>query len=173
MLDDVPRIAELMRASLLEIFPRYYDARADRERRWSTSPSSTSSSSRTARTSCTSAAGEIVACGGWSRRHKLFAGEGDAEGDDRLLDPRTEPARVRDDVRAQRLDAARARARDPACPASDAARAEGFTRLVLGATLPGVPLYCGVRVSCGAAASSVVTPDGVALAGVAMEREIS
>src|SRR5262249_34825042 len=30
--------------------------------------------------------GEVVACGGWSRRDKLYTG-GDAEGTDRLLDP--------------------------------------------------------------------------------------
>src|SRR3954451_2931998 len=39
--------------------------------------------------------GEIVACGGWSRRNRLFAGVGDAADDDRLLDPATEAARVR------------------------------------------------------------------------------
>ena len=38
--------------------------------------------------------GEVVACGGWSRRDKLYTGGGHA-GDDRLLDPATEPARVR------------------------------------------------------------------------------
>src|ERR1041384_4097031 len=41
------------------------------------------------------AAGEIVACGGWSRRAKLYADGGDAPGDERLLDPAVEPARVR------------------------------------------------------------------------------
>ena len=41
------------------------------------------------------AGGEIVACGGWSRRDKLYTGCGDADDDARLLDPATEPARVR------------------------------------------------------------------------------
>ena len=35
--------------------------------------------------------GEIVACGGWSRRARQYAGDGDHAGDDRLLDPGTEP----------------------------------------------------------------------------------
>src|SRR5690242_18509489 len=39
--------------------------------------------------------GEAVACGGWSRRDRLYTGSGDAEGDARLLDPSDEPARVR------------------------------------------------------------------------------
>ncbi len=170
VLDDVPRIAELMRASLLEIFPRYYDARQ-----------TASAAVHVARLDVQlvadgtyfvhEAGGEIVACGGWSRRHKLFAGEGDAEGDDRLLDPSTEPARVRamfvrDDWTRHGIG----RAILDSC--ERAARAEGFTRFVLGATLPGVPLYraYGFRE---VREIEVVTPDGVALAGVAMEREIA
>ena len=39
--------------------------------------------------------GEAVACGGWSRRDRLYTGSGDAPGDSRLLDPEAEPARVR------------------------------------------------------------------------------
>ena len=41
------------------------------------------------------AGGELVGCGGWSRRDKLYTGGGDDAGDERLLDPATEPARVR------------------------------------------------------------------------------
>ena len=39
--------------------------------------------------------GELVACGGWSRRNRLYTGSGESEGDTRLLDPATEPAHVR------------------------------------------------------------------------------
>ena len=38
---------------------------------------------------------ELIACGGWSRRDKMYAGKGDAAGDARLLNPATEPARIR------------------------------------------------------------------------------
>jgi GNAT superfamily N-acetyltransferase len=38
---------------------------------------------------------EIVACGGWSRRNKLYTGSGTDKDDARLLDPSNEPARVR------------------------------------------------------------------------------
>ena len=90
------------------------------------------------------AGGEIVACGGWSRRNRLHAGAGDADDDDRLLDPRTEPARVRAMfVRRDWTRRGLGRAILESC--ERAARAEGFTTLALMATLPGEPLYraCG------------------------------
>src|SRR5439155_8344413 len=84
--------------------------------------------------------GEPVACGGWSRRDKLYTGSGDAAGDARLLDPATEPARVRAMfVRADWTRRGLGRRILEACEA--AARAEGFRRLSLVATLPGLPLY--------------------------------
>jgi hypothetical protein len=39
--------------------------------------------------------GEIVACGGWSRRGRLYTGSQDQDGDDHLLDPVTEAAHIR------------------------------------------------------------------------------
>ena len=114
--------------------------------------------------------GEIVGCGGWSRRNKLFAGPGDAEDDDRLLNPATEPARVR--AMFVRGDWTRRGLGRAILDASeDAARAEGFTRFVLGATRPGVPLYraLGFR----EVDRFIVTmPDGVSVECTSMEREI-
>jgi GNAT superfamily N-acetyltransferase len=116
------------------------------------------------------AKGEIVACGGWSRRNRLFAGEGEGADDDRLLDPATEPARVR--AMFVRSDWTRQGIGRAILDASEeAARAEGFTRLVLGATLPGVPLY----LAYGFAETGrimVMTPDGVGLEGASMEKAI-
>ena len=51
---------------------------------------------------------EPVACGGWSRRDKLFRGEASQDGRPRLLDPATSGAGPRD-VRARRLGATRPR----------------------------------------------------------------
>jgi GNAT superfamily N-acetyltransferase len=114
--------------------------------------------------------GELVACGGWSRRDKLYTG-GHDEGDARLLDPATEPARVRAMfVRADWTRRGLGRRILEAC--EEAARAEGFTRLVLNATLPGVPLYLafGFRQI---EPHDVVLPDGVVIECVVMEKPIA
>jgi GNAT superfamily N-acetyltransferase len=41
------------------------------------------------------AGSEIVGCGGWSRRRKVYSGSADAGGEDDLLDPASDPARIR------------------------------------------------------------------------------
>lgn len=83
---------------------------------------------------------QLVACGGWSRRATPFGGDQAKRGEDRLLDPRSEPARIR------AFFVAPAHARQGIgkvllehCAA--AAQEAGFTRLELTATMPGVPLY--------------------------------
>lgn len=84
--------------------------------------------------------GLLVGCGGWSRRKTLFGGdryEGRASG---LLDPAHEPAKIRaffvhPDWARQGIG----RMLLQTCEAE--ARAYGFRRLELMATLPGVKLY--------------------------------
>jgi GNAT superfamily N-acetyltransferase len=116
--------------------------------------------------------GDLVACGGWSRRDKLFSGEASQEGESRarLLDPATEPARVRAMfVRSDRTRRGLGTLILDACEA--AARAEGFRRLALMATLPGEPLYRRF----GFEEDERVTftmPDGVTLEAVAMSMPI-
>lgn len=39
--------------------------------------------------------GDVVACGGWSRRGKLYSGSAAQGGEARMLDPRSEAARIR------------------------------------------------------------------------------
>lgn len=85
-------------------------------------------------------AGVAVGCGGWSRRATLFGGDQFAARDAALVDPATDAARIR----AFFVDPAHARRGIAtlllqAC--ERAARAAGFSRLALMATLPGVPFY--------------------------------
>ena len=112
----------------------------------------------------------LVACGGWSRRDKLYTGSGDGESDARLLDPATEPARVR--AMFVRGDQARKGLGTRILVAcEEAARAEGFQMLALMATIPGLPLYerYGFRVL---ERVEIPMPDGVTIAGAAMEKPI-
>jgi GNAT superfamily N-acetyltransferase len=88
--------------------------------------------------------GNAVGCGGWSRRATRYGGGHSPGRSDRLLDPASEPAKVRamytdpDQVR-------RGIGRMVLAAGEAAARAEGFARVELVATLAGEPLYraCG------------------------------
>ena len=115
--------------------------------------------------------GEIVACGGWSRRDRLYTGSGAVDGDVRLLDPATEGARVRAMfVRGDWTRRGLGRAILERCE-RDAA-AEGFSSFVLGATLPGEQLYRAFGF-VEDERFQVEMPDGVAVECVAMHRPIS
>lgn len=81
-----------------------------------------------------------VACGGWSRRRTLFGGDQHKTGPDPLLDPSSEPARIR----AFFVDPGMARrglGRRLLAECVVEARANGFSSLELASTLPGEPLY--------------------------------
>ncbi|MEU4606683.1 GNAT family N-acetyltransferase [Kribbella sp. NPDC023972] len=165
---DAAEIAELMRASVRELFPAYYD-----DVQTASAVEHIGILDQTLIDDGTyyvhEAGGEVVACGGWSRRNKLFNAS-TAGADERLLDPATEPARIRAMfVRGDWTRRGLGRAILTAC--ADAAKAEGFTRLALMATLPGVPLYRAFGFTA-VETVDLTMPDGVVLAGVAMERPI-
>lgn len=88
--------------------------------------------------------GVMAGCGGWSRRATLFGHNHTAGRDSRLLDPQSEPARVRAMYTAPQF-VRRGVGRRILQLCEDAARAEGFARTELGATKGGEPLYraCG------------------------------
>jgi GNAT superfamily N-acetyltransferase len=82
----------------------------------------------------------LAACGGWSGRRTLFGGDQAKGASDPLLDPATEAARIRAFfVHPTCARQGLGRALLLHCEA--AARAAGFRRTELMATLPGVPLY--------------------------------
>jgi GNAT superfamily N-acetyltransferase len=169
VVDDAERVQALMRASARELFPRFYDARQ-----------TASAVVHIARLDMAliedgtyfvhEANGEIVACGGWSRRAKLYSDGGPLPGDDRLLDPASEPARVRAMfVRGDWTRRGLGRALLQAC--EHAARAEGFRSLVLMATLPGEPLYRAFGFE-EVGRTMVAMPDGVESVAIEMRRPI-
>ncbi len=82
----------------------------------------------------------IVGCGGWSRRKTLYGGDQFAGREDSLLDPATDAAKIRAffvhpawarrGIGGMILDAC-----------ESAAKAKGFHRLEMGATLTGIRFY--------------------------------
>ena len=163
---DVPAIAALRRESVLELFPCFHDeSETAAAARYLTEPDTVLIDDGTYFVH--DVAGQVVACGGWSRRDKLYTGSGAAPADDRVLDPATEPARVRAMfVHADWSRRGLGRAILARC--EEAARAAGFRSLVLMSTLPGVPLYraYGFRE---VARTRIPLPDGSFLAGVSMD----
>ena len=90
--------------------------------------------------------GELIGCGGWSKRRTLFGGDQYATRDAAELDPKTEAAKIR----AFFIHPAHARkgiGRAILAKCEGEARAAGFQSLELMSTLPGIKLYeaCGYR----------------------------
>jgi GNAT superfamily N-acetyltransferase len=112
----------------------------------------------------------LAAAGGWSRRLTLFGGDQMKGKEDPLLDPATEPARIR----AFYVHPAHARkglGRLMLEHCSAAAREAGFLRLELMSTMPGVPLYTAMGFA--SLEPTVLTlPDGVDLPMVRMGKPL-
>jgi GNAT superfamily N-acetyltransferase len=81
-----------------------------------------------------------IACGGWSKRKTLYGGDQYALREDSLLDPARDAAKIRAFfVHPQYARRGIGTLILAAC--ENAARAAGFTRLEMGATLSGVAFY--------------------------------
>ena len=114
---------------------------------------------------------DMVACGGWSRRFRPYTGSGDSPDDRRLLDPATEAGHVR--AMFVRPDwTRRGLGRRIIAECERAALTEGFHRLDLVATLPGVPLYEACGFVADALVEDIVLVDGTRLPCLAMSKTI-
>jgi GNAT superfamily N-acetyltransferase len=112
----------------------------------------------------------IVACGGWSRRRTAFGSDSSPVKDDSLLDPATEPAKIRGffvhpDFARRGIGTRILRA----CESE--AQAAGFRSFELTSTLTGVPLY---RRSGYLECERLILalPDGSPYTAVRMRREL-
>ena len=92
--DDRAAVDALMKLSVAALFPRYYSEEQAASAVVHVAQVDTMLLADGTYFALESG-GELVACGGWSRRDKLYTGSGDGDADARLLDPASEPARVR------------------------------------------------------------------------------
>lgn len=84
--------------------------------------------------------GRIIACGGWSKRKAVFGGDRDRAGQDELINPRVDPARIRAFFVHPEF-ARRGLGRTLLAACEEAIVRAGFARAELVATLAGEPLY--------------------------------
>jgi GNAT superfamily N-acetyltransferase len=167
--EDAPAIDALMKASAAALFPAYYD-----ERQVASAVEHVAQADQLLLADGTffvlEASGEPVACGGWTRRDRLYTGSGTFADEGRILDHESEPARIR--AMFVRADWTRhGLGRRIIEESEDAARREGYRRLALLATLAGVPLY----LACGFEPIEdveVVLTDGVVVRCVSMAKPI-
>lgn len=111
---------------------------------------------------------ELVACGGWSRRKTLFGGDAVAGKDDNCLDPKVDAARIRAFfVHPDHTRRGLGTLILQTC--EDAARAAGFARFELVATLSGVALYAAHGFQATDYFETPL-PDGLMLPVVAMSK---
>ena len=112
----------------------------------------------------------IAGCGGWSRRATLFGGDHSGRRDGRLLDPRSEPARIRA-MYTHPDFARRGVGRLVLSLCERAAAREGFRALELVATVAGEPLYAACGFSL-VERIEVPTPRGVTVPCATMRKDI-
>lgn len=111
-----------------------------------------------------------LAAGGWSFRRTLYGGDQAKSGEDTRLNPDSDPARIRAFFVHPQF-ARRGLGRQLYAECERTARAAGFRRMELMATLPGVPLYSALGFEP-MENTSVRLPGDVDVPLVRMERAI-
>jgi len=143
-LDDIPAMSELIRCSVRGLSPEYSPGVIEASLVRAFGVDTTLIHDRTYFAVIASDADtdetHIIGCGGWSKRRKLYGNDNITHEACDLLDPSREAARIRAFfVHPQWARKGIGSLLMNHCEAE--ARAAGFTRLELGATLPGVHLY--------------------------------
>ena len=114
--------------------------------------------------------GQIVGCGGWSKRKTMFGGDQMKAEADLLLDPNKDAGRIRAFfIHPNWSRKGIGRRIIQACEA--AARADGFTRMELVATIPGEPSYAAMGYGV-TERFDIPRADGTALPGAHMKKEL-
>ncbi len=166
---DVPALVELIPLSARELSRGFYtDAQTEAAIRHIFGPDTRLIGDRTYYVA--EDGGRLAGCGGWSRRRSLFGGDQMRASEDPILDPRTDTARIRaffvhPDYARQGVGSAILEA------CLEAARAAGFRRAELAATLPGVPFYRAFGFAEREAFEAAM-PGGLVLPVVRMERDL-
>jgi len=138
--EDAANVGALMRLSASSLSPGYYDAKqTDLAAQFLTTPDLDLIHDGTL--FVVELDGQLVGCGGWSRRKKLFTGSpGQEDLSAEYLDPANDAAKIRAYfIHPGFAKQGVGRQIYEAC--EDAARSYGFTALELMGTLPGVPFY--------------------------------
>jgi N-acetylglutamate synthase-like GNAT family acetyltransferase len=114
--------------------------------------------------------GVIVGCGGWSRRRSLYGSDGGRSGEDALLDPEHDAARVRAFfVHPERSRRGIGRSIMTAC--EEAIVQAGFRTVDIVATLAGEPLYASFGYAV-VERIEIELPGGLRLPGVRMTKRM-
>ncbi|MDB6109183.1 MAG: GCN5-related N-acetyltransferase [Pedosphaera sp.] len=117
-------------------------------------------------------AGQVVGCGGWSKRQSLFGGDhGRAANEDDLLDPRRDAARIRAFF-VHPAWARRGIGRTILVACETAIMAAGFRNVELVATLAGEPLYASFAYTVVERYQNPL-PDGFTLPAVRMTKHLT
>ncbi len=138
--DDIPRLRELIEASVRGLQAEDYTPAQIEGALQSVYGVDTQLIADGTYFAVESADGEIIACGGWSKRKTLYGGDQYAAREDSLLDPTRDAAKIRAFFVHPRW-ARRGLGSLVLEACESAALAAGFTRLEMGATLSGIPFY--------------------------------
>lgn len=142
LMNDVPALKELIPKSARELSKDYYTPKQiDSAIKYIFGVDTQLISDKTYYVA--EAEGQIVGCGGWSKRKTMFGGDQMKAEQDPMLDPTQDAGRIRAFfIHPQWARKGIGRRIIQAC--EDAAKADGFTRMELVSTMPGEPLYAAM-----------------------------